>query len=1794
MDYSSLKPLARSIYNLLLNSGEKGMTLEEIADEIEKIRNISVDRVIIENNLRNYDKVFTKLGNRWYLVEKLKQREIQDKFNKQVKQGRVKIELVKLKKEKYEPVIKNTGSYVVLDLETTGINPEKDYIIEIAAYKISNDKIIDIFGGTDKSQLVNPGVELPREVTYITNITDEMLKVKPKIGEVLPALLEFIEELPIVAHNGKFDMAFLKTKAKNYLGAVVRNPLVDTLEMAKILLPHLESASLENLAAYYGIQNKQAHRAYADVEVLIEVFKNLCKEVRNLDRVHINIISLLLPPAFWGAASFIYDELGWDYNHKPSIDIDNIINLLPTFDFDTGNNRVKERKNFKATREEVINNFLPGGNFSRKEEDYEYRQPQVDMASQVYDCLDGGKFLMVEAGTGTGKTRAYLVPMIYNCLQNQSTGIISTHTKNLQDQIEQKEIPFLKEKLPFHFDAALLKGRENYICLSKLRDLIIEELSNDNPERRIVIAYILCQVFSGKLNYLEDLDYWVLRNYRCAQELGYNIRSTREGCLKESCKHITRCHYNKAYQKAANADLIIVNHSLLFSGLNKLPHFKYLVLDEAHSVEDAATKAFTITLSKFRILRLINRIYNMEENKGILVNLKMDLMDNVEEKQRLKEFNTIANDLLDCLVETNLVLEQFGDQIINFIESTVYDKEQKKYGLKLLLLWEHFHKPSWSKIHEGYKNILLLLSKIVDGLVKLIQFINTASNYGHEQKSIRVNRIIELIEEINNLKEEIRIIFDTAGHQNVATWIELEYVEYIDYRDKCWTLNCAPVYIGNKLDNELYQNIESCIFTSATLTTYNGFDFFISRLGLERVRKEGRLELLPLGHVFDYRKNALILIAEHFPIPVKSFEKQFIEKTIGELPKLFKVAGGKALLLETARERLKSIWKGLIDFLESINLKGYLQGEGPVHKIIESFKTNTGVIFGLLKFWEGVDIKGKHLEYVIISKLPFPIPTPVLQARAMQIDRLAGGKDSFNMLILPLAIIKFKQGFGRLIRSKSDRGVVMILDKRIVKRFYGEKFLRSLPPVNWKVANGDELFLEAFRWMDLDFDPSQWDNLPKNRFEKILEKVTLNKDYINIDEYYKIQPLLLEALKLLFGYDKFREGQEEIIQQVLTGKDVLAIMPTGAGKSLCYQLTALIRNGLTIVVSPLIALMKDQVDSLMETGVSNVALLVSGQPSVLQEEILQRMLDGDYRLIYVSPERFRDRKFLDTITKCKIVQFVIDEAHCVSMWGHDFRPDYLYLHEIIQRVNRPPILALTATATRDVREDIIKQLRLKAPSTIITSFERTNLRFICYKVDSKRNKDIQLMKILYSLKEPAIVYTATRGEAERLAFELQNIGLRARAYHAGMDSALRNTVQERFMDDDIQVVVATNAFGMGIDKRNIRYVIHYDMPGSIESYYQEAGRAGRDGEVSWCILIYHQNDKATQEYFIKRSIPQVDDIVKIFNFLKKQSGQLVFIDDEEIENVLDIEKGQLKIILHILEENGYIKRLPDFAHKATVKLMGRKKELIKLVQDDEWIFSLKKVLDSLDINDFGEFKINLLSFSRQYNMEVDKLEEMFVELSRTNKLIFRVWDRGITVQTTEKFKKASSASLDYHSIRVHMSNSRKKLRKMIEYAETNHCRNNFILSYFEAKTSGVKCYRCDNCADLEFPWQQVDERLLPDLKHLRDPVRTIIEAIAWMGEKYGVGKLRMMVRGEPLGYKRRKIPIKLRESEFFGSLRGLPVKEFNLYIKRLLEEGYIKFVEKKSNKTKDVYKVVALTDKGVDLYKSGKVLRFDI
>ena len=542
------------------------------------------------------------------------------------------------------------------------------------------------------------------------------------------------------------------------------------------------------------------------------------------------------------------------------------------------------------------------------------------------------------------------------------------------------------------------------------------------------------------------------------------------------------------------------------------------------------------------------------------------------------------------------------------------------------------------------------------------------------------------------------------------------------------------------------------------------------------------------------------------------------------------------------------------------------------------------------------------------------------------------------------------------------------------------------------------------------------------------------------------------ALKKHFGYDDFRTGQREVIEKLLSGRNLLGAFPTAFGKSICYQLPGLMLPGLTVIISPLISLMKDQVDALQGRRINSVGLLNSSLTPEEYAQELKRLENSEIQLLYVSPERFRSRRFLNTLKFHEVSLFVVDEAHCISQWGHDFRPDYLALRTAIQAVNPYSVALFTATATPDVREDIVKQLQVEKCETLIQSVARPNLKFSVCEVPGEPEKYQLLAKQLEQLTGKGIVYVGTRRQTEEIAEYLKGKEYRADFYHGAREEAERTRVQDAFFDDTaagIEIVVATNAFGMGIDKPDIRYVIHWTIAGSLEHYYQEAGRAGRDGKDSQCILFFCSGDRRLHEHFMEESAPNKPDLLKLLQLIEGSPSVDKFrmVNVQEIESTTETDESKIRVGISYLEKLGFLGRMYNIPSNISVNL----------IEDSN---GQSRVLEGLR----DQPEIQVIDFCQEHNLHPNQLIEELVDLQSDGYLRYTGAENTMLVELYHGSKLFKNISEDEIGGKQYVQSKRYQLDQMIRYARTDSCRGKMVRQYFgESVDSDYRCNFCDIC-----------------------------------------------------------------------------------------------------------------------------------
>lgn len=731
----------------------------------------------------------------------------------------------------------------------------------------------------------------------------------------------------------------------------------------------------------------------------------------------------------------------------------------------------KDRKCEELNFKELSTQFMPGGNFARYLSQYEYRKPQVEMLKSVVEAFNEDKIAVIEAGTGTGKSLAYLVPAVFWSIKNQERVVVSTHTINLQEQLVEKDIPILKKCCGLNFKSVLVKGRNNYLCLRKVYNLrseggtLIDDKDRQQLNDLLEWATKTGDGSKADLNFVPQEDAWEA------------IQSEADQCTRLKCRFYDECFFYIARRKAASADVLVVNHYLLMADLIVrketkgydtvaiLPPFKKIIIDEAHHLEDVATANLSCTISRLRITKLFGRLVNVKDSrKGLLQYLKSKLkeMSSLHDKSIATEIiDRINTEILEArqrLYENvQRVFEDISQAVSNYvIHERLQKEEAKEEETKLRITSSLLSTDLWQGVIQPQLRALSLdIHKFASILKALLDEIGELSKKSQDSLSSVLIDIVSCKIRLKLVANDIASFI--TEDEKICKWMEIK--KYAG--GPVIRFYTAPLSISDGLKECLYDNYNSIILTSATLTISKTFTFFKGSIGLYQI-PEDRLSELILDSPFNYMRQSIIGIPTDISEPDKPGYVSTLEENI---LKTVEISEGRALILFTSYSLLDNLYRRLEPQITHLGYTCLKQGTDNRHNLLETFKKDkTSVLFATDSFWEGIDVKGDSLECVILTRLPFKVPTqPIIEARAEAIER--AGRDAFYDYSLPMAVIKFKQGFGRLIRSCEDKGVVVIFDRRVVSKKYGHIFLQSLPDVRCIKDSSNVVFKEMGQFL---------------------------------------------------------------------------------------------------------------------------------------------------------------------------------------------------------------------------------------------------------------------------------------------------------------------------------------------------------------------------------------------------------------------------------------------------------------------------------------------------------------------------------------------------------------------------------------------------------------------------------------------------------------------------------------------------------------------------------------------------------
>lgn len=664
---------------------------------------------------------------------------------------------------------------------------------------------------------------------------------------------------------------------------------------------------------------------------------------------------------------------------------------------------------------------------------------------------------------------------------------------------------------------------------------------------------------------------------------------------------------------------------------------------------------------------------------------------------------------------------------------------------------------------------------------------------------------------------------------------------------------------------------------------------------------------------------------------------------------------------------------------------------------------------------------------------------------------------------------------------------------------------------------------------------------------------------------------LTGALQRYFGFEAFLDHQQPVVERICRGEDLCVVMPTGAGKSLCYQLPVLLREGYALVVSPLIALMYDQVAALRKRGIP-AAFINSSISFNEQLQAADAAARGEVKLLYVAPERLQTDFFSRFIQSNPPEMLVVDEAHCISEWGHDFRPSYRRIGAVAATAGIRQVCAFTATATPEVCDDIRAQLGREKMKLLVAGFRRPNLSFRVIKCEGSRDAKLtQLRHIIEGDKKPTIIYAATRQAVDELA-KIPGIT----GYHAGMSIEERNAAQEYFMNDPAPVLAATNAFGMGIDRPDVRRVIHYQLSGSLEAYYQEAGRAGRDGESAECILLFSYADRYIQNFLVEMNNPPPEVIRGVYRqlyFMSKEqpeAGELQITAAQLKDEVRGAKSdGQISAALGILEKGGFIRRSARRSGMGFLRFTGDPDRLRILHQDEKTQRSrfIHRVTGKFGRSSLKEFEISVDELAGIAGLSAEQTKRVISALNG-DCLVWRAGFAGRAVELTDP--ELAMPQLDDGELRRHLDYELARLDEMVNYAGSHRCRQVELVEYFGENSDNWRCGCCDNCAGLN------NLAVIPGVK--AEDFRIALRGADLLNGRVGIGKLGQILAGS------RNAGIisgNWHRNTCFASLRHLKSATVEKILRQLVDSGDLERVDRNG------YPCVKISDSGRKRLLSG-------
>ena len=1759
------------------------------------------------------------------------------------------------------------SGYVAFDLEGNAdrSDPSAHEIIEIGAVAVEGGAETATF-----TTLVRPTRPLRDFTRELTGLSDADLTSAPALADALADFYRFVGNRPLIAHHGfGYDFPLLDVAGEQTGVRPPDVTRLDSLELAHLVFPRAGKGvtadidgirppagrSLDDLVRhFFGDEPREHHRALGDARLLHRVLVRLMaalesdEPARRLQR--------------WVLGANRHPWAGFVARQPEPIPLEDVVPLPdpPQRDPPTGG----------FTSEAVGGMFADGGALMGRARRPRRQQVEM-ATTIADSLLRGGRIRrLIEAPTGTGKTLAYLAPAIEYARAAGETVIVAPHSKVLQDQIMatleelQDELdPFVAvllkgasnyislESLAGELDALSATSGDDapandsdgahglilaMICgwvaqtptgdWDDLRTGAIEANRRALPEQRSrqdtaanrnaaidasratlpdpapgrgdaadrttpVEAYGTAPPDPAPGRGAVD-DHYAPANPNRTALLALRLGLRVEGASGPATNPLDeRDFHRRARDGLRRAHVGVLNHALLVTWDGWLDRSKRLVLDEAHNLEDAATDALTEAADRDDLLALAGALWDPETRRGTVHRLAEATRWSLRDEP-LQGLRSAADDV-------RAACARFGAVFVEYVRTRTGarrdDRYAASYGIRPRIDTQH---PDYSEtVRAGQE-----LRQALRGIADLLNEVNLPDELTEPYRRHRLE------DEINRLGRHARDTAETIDKvlwaEDPEQWIAIGEIDHTPDGWR-WGLRRSPLSVTRHLRG-IWESLETAVLTSATLRVGNSYSHIIDTLGLDAA------ERATLGSPFPWiGENHLLLLTDYLPAPRARLMEEFTTSTAAEIPRLLTLTGGRGMALMTARARMEFVRDHARPILDGHGIPLLVQGDDSAPALVERMRAEQATsLLATRSFWEGVDVPGEALSLLIIEKIPFDSPTePVVGARMAAME--LRGKDPFADYVVPRAALRFAQGVGRLIRTESDRGVTVVLDNRLCRAVpYRDRILGTLPgpPRRERAIRATD----AYRQIAEHLGDVHYDDEMRRRLEAVasadpwadLGELGLSDGDLTNPEVVADR---LEQVRERFGFERWRPGQLETMKRFIGGVDTLAVLPTGSGKSITFQIPALLSPGLTLVISPLTALMNDQVENLRARGVTKVAAIHSGIGQGEWRDVLRGAARGDYKLLYVSPERLWSQEFVQTLAEIGVARIAVDEAHCISQWGHSFRPEYTAIPQALERIGqqrqtegtvRPPVLAVTATATAKVRNEVrrLLELDLAGDDPILLSPDRPEIRYYVEQCADRRDRDLRVAQVVEAFRgQAAIVYVPTRKDTTRLAGLLAAAGQTARPYHGGMEQPARQHTEDAFRHGEVDVVVATKAFGMGIDKPDIALVVHLEMPATIEEYVQETGRAARgaiDGtgpSTGTAVLLKTPGDCSIHRTFIRSAAPAVTKVQEVWNRLK--IGTYAYDPDELAggDDTTDREGVDVALAVHYLQQDGGLLRHTDTPWRGRVAIMDDTRSCIEelaatnpgLAERARRIVGLVERSDSEDRH--AEYRAE--TWQRELRRPPKKTAADLLELNRQDILGFTAWKHAWRLERRpghEPGWDAIEEQAERRQAAVAEQSRRAKefaaLPSVPESADGGspeehraagrithgraRCRRRALLDYLGGDShpgwdDPERCGACDGCTRLERPWAGSHlsrEALLAAL-----PQRTIVLRLAadtsrgqW---RYSRRNLVRTLRGADSS--QHALAERLAKHPTFGRLAFLGEAGVNEIIDELIEEGML-------------------------------------